>query len=95
MKYRLTLLLALFGATLFAQNTITLQRSLDWAAEPRLKTLSNGETVEIWSFDKGLYGDAAPCLPLFSERPALPGRSRITAELVSAQYEPFAKKAGP
>lgn len=95
MKYRLTLLLALFGATLFAQNTITLQRSLDWAAEPRLKTLSNGETVEIWSFDKCLYGDEAPGLPLFSERLALPGRSRITAELVSAQYEPFAKKAGP
>jgi len=95
MKYRLTLLLALCAAALSAQTSITLQHTLNWAAEPRVQALPNGETVEIWGFDKCLYGDNAPGIPIFSERFALPGRSRITAEFVSAQYEPFAKKAGP
>lgn len=94
MKYRLTLFLALLTGALFAQNTITLQRTLNWAAEPRLQTLPHGETVEIWGFEQCLYGDAVPGLPLFSERFALPGRSRITAEFVAVQYEPFTKKAG-
>lgn len=95
MKYRLTLLLALYTAALSAQTSFTLQHTLNWAAEPRLQVLPHGETVEIWGFDQCLYGDFAPGLPLFSERFALQGRSRVTAELVSAQYEPFAKKAGP
>ncbi|MCK6693067.1 MAG: hypothetical protein L6Q97_13330 [Thermoanaerobaculia bacterium] len=63
MKYRLTLFLALLTGALFAQNTITLQRTLNWAAEPRLQTLPHGETVEIWGFEQCLYGDAVPGLP--------------------------------
>ena len=95
MKFRL-LLLSFFGAAaLPAQSAFTLQRTLQWAAEPYRHTLSNGETVEQWRFTACSFGDEAPALPIFIERFPLPGRSNIQVELQAAQYEPFAKKTGP
>ena len=95
MKLRFLLIFLSGAAALSAQTTLTLQRSLDWAAEPYRHTLSNGEVVEQWRFADCSFGDEAPLLPLFNERVHLPGRSRISVELSAVEYEAFAKKPGP
>ncbi|MBK8921605.1 MAG: type IX secretion system sortase PorU [Saprospirales bacterium] len=95
MKFRLALLAYFCVAALSAQNPITIQRQLNWAAGPYRHVLSNGETVEQWRFEGGSFSDAAPTLPLFIERFALPGRSRLSVELISVQYEPLVLGATP
>ncbi|MBL7802140.1 MAG: type IX secretion system sortase PorU [Saprospiraceae bacterium] len=92
MKIRLLLLFALFAAAATAQNTFTFQRTLNWSAAPQIVYTSDGSPVELWSFEGCSRGDAAPALPLFSERFALGGRSTLAVEINSVQWEPIAKK---
>ncbi len=94
MKRLLTLILlfaALFGQ---AQQTIPVDRSLSWSAQPSVHTLSNGDRVEVWRFDGCSYGDRLPALPLFLERFPLSGPSEAEVELLSATWEVFPLKNG-
>ncbi|MBK9336442.1 MAG: type IX secretion system sortase PorU [Lewinellaceae bacterium] len=95
MKFRLFLLSLLGAAALSAQSSYQIQRTLVWDAAPYRHTLSGGDVVEQWRFENCDFGDEAPTLPLFTERFALPGRSRLTVEINSVQYEPFAPAAMP
>ena len=96
MKNQLLLsLLLVCGFTLNAQNTFTLQRSLQWADAPTQWTLNSGDAVEIWKFEGCSFGDEARSIPVFSERFAIAGKSRVFVEVVSVQWEPFTKKASP
>lgn len=94
MKYQLLFLL-LFATgvlTLNAQSSFTIQRTLDWSAEPWKHTLSGGGVLEFWNFKGCTFSDDAPTLPVFSEQFPLTGYSKISVEVVSVQYEGFAKK---
>ncbi|MBL7774821.1 MAG: hypothetical protein JNK89_02400, partial [Saprospiraceae bacterium] len=93
MNFRLLLLLLIGCANLPAQNLHTIQARLDWQSAPYRYPLSNGETVEQWRFDGCSFSDEAPTIPVFSERFALPGRARISAELTAAEYAPIALSA--
>ncbi|MEQ1744669.1 MAG: type IX secretion system sortase PorU [Saprospiraceae bacterium] len=93
MKLRPLILFVLGTAALSAQSTHQIQRTLNWSAEPYRQTLSGGDVVEQWRFDGCDFGDEAPTLPLFIERFALPGRSRLTVEINSVQYAPLEPKA--
>lgn len=94
MKNQLFLLLLFVCAVgLNAQNSFTLQRNLKWADSPAQWTLTNGDPVEVWKFEGCSYGDDARSIPVFSESFVLPGKSRISVEIGSVQWEPFTKKA--
>jgi len=95
MKLRLLTLLLLGATALSAQSSLQIRHSLRWAAEPYRHTLSGGDMVEQWRFEGCDFGDDAPTLPLFSERFALQGPVRLTVEVTSVSYEPFALKATP
>ncbi|MBK8192188.1 MAG: hypothetical protein IPK76_02820 [Lewinellaceae bacterium] len=95
MKIRLLLFVLLGATALFSQSTFTIQHALNWQVEPYRHTLSNGEIVEQWRFSDCSFSDEAPTIPVFIERFALPGRSRLSVELVSVKYEPIALKASP
>ena len=78
-----------------AQSVLTLQRTLHWAAQPAKVISPDGKKLDYWTFDGAGFADAAPTLPVFGERLALPGRSTIVVDVVDVQYESFAKKASP
>ena len=78
-----------------AQSVVTLERSLQWAPQTAQIITPDGKILEYWTFEGAGFADVAPTLPVFGERLALPGRSTLTVEVVSVQFEPFAKKAGP
>ncbi|MBP6827856.1 MAG: type IX secretion system sortase PorU, partial [Saprospiraceae bacterium] len=67
--------------------------TLRWDAEPVKHTLSGGDVLEIWHFDGSSFSNETPTLPVFSEEFPLNGPSNISVDVVSVQYEPFAKKA--
>lgn len=92
MKYWFILLLIAAAYVLPAQNSITLQKNIEWESAPRIHTFSDGETLESWRFKESTFSDETPSLPVFSERIALQGPSEITATLISANYEVFNKK---
>ncbi len=93
MKNRLLLLFALMTSLASAQGTFTIQRTLNWVAAPEQVTASDGTLVDIWSFEGCSRGDAAPALPLFSERFELSGPSTLAVEVAAVQWEPFVKKS--
>ena len=94
MKNQLISLLLIFtgAVALQAQSSRTIQHTLKWDAAPVQHTLSGGDILEFWNFEGCSFSDEAPTLPVFSEQFLLSGPSEISVELVSAQYEPFAKK---
>ncbi|MFZ4477830.1 MAG: hypothetical protein ACOYPR_21720, partial [Saprospiraceae bacterium] len=92
MKYWFILLLIAAAYVLPAQNSITLQKNIEWESAPRIHTFSDGETLESWRFKESAFSDETPSLPVFSERIALQGPSEITATLITANYEVFNKK---
>lgn len=75
-----------------AQNSFTLQQSLQWANAPTIYILADGSPYEVWRFEGCSFGDDARSLPIFSERFVLPGKSTIEVEIVSVQWESYAKK---
>jgi hypothetical protein len=95
MKLRFVPFLLLGAAALSAQSSFQIQRTLEWTSEPYRHTLSGGDVVEQWRFADCDFSDEAPTLPLFMERFPLPGRSRLTVEINSVQYEPIALKTTP
>lgn len=78
--------------TLSAQSSIPFERTLEWAAGPSKHSLVNGEVVEYWTFKGATFSDAAPGLPVFSERIPLAGRSEVSAQVNSMQLETFSFK---
>jgi hypothetical protein len=86
------LLLFLCAAALRAQNTVTLQRDLNWKSAPTEHVLSGGDVLQFWNFDGCSFSDDAPTLPVFSEKIPLVGASDISVEVAAVQWEPFAKK---
>lgn len=85
----LGLLLILGTPTVYAQSSISVERSIEWAAQASKHTLVSGEVVEFWEFKNCSYSDAAPTLPVFSERIPLASRSTLTVDVVSMQFESF------
>jgi hypothetical protein len=77
------------------QNTFDFQRTLVWADTPAQWTLSNGDPVEVWKFEGCSYGDDARTIPVFSERFPIAGKSRVTVEVVSVEWQVFNKKTSP
>ncbi|MCB9355220.1 MAG: type IX secretion system sortase PorU [Lewinellaceae bacterium] len=94
MKNQLLSILLLFAAaaTLSAQNSRTIQHTLQWQAQPVQHVLTGGDVLEFWHFDGGTFSDASPGLPVFAEQFVLPGRARLEVEVVSVQYEPFPRR---
>lgn len=82
-------------AALNAQNTISMERTLNWAAKPSEYLLSSGTVQEYWTFSDCNFSDEAPTLPLLAERFALPGRARLNAVVTAVEYEPVAFKNSP
>lgn len=84
------LLLVLTIYALQGQSSASLERTIEWADAPSRFTLVSGETVAFWEFKNCTFSDAAPSIPVFSERIPLSGRSAITVDVVSMQFESFA-----
>ena len=89
--FPLLFLLGFFG--LGAQNSLTLERKISWANGPSNYILSDGTPFEVWKFEGCSFGDDARSLPVFSERFPLPAKSELSVEIVSVQWESYAKKA--
>ncbi|MEZ4927746.1 MAG: type IX secretion system sortase PorU [Saprospiraceae bacterium] len=93
MKNQILLFVLLFSSFLLnAQNSFTITRELRWANEPSLWTLLNGDKQEVWKFEGCSYPDEARSIPVFSERFPISGNAKISAEVVSVQWEAFSKK---
>ncbi len=93
MKNQLLPLLLLLGSFgLCAQNSFSLERKIQWANASTTYILADGTPFDVWKFEGCSFGDEARSLPIFSERFALSGKSDIEVEIVSVQWEPFAKK---
>ncbi|MFN0174162.1 MAG: type IX secretion system sortase PorU [Saprospiraceae bacterium] len=93
MKNQLFPLLLLLGSfALNAQNSLTIQQSLQWANTPTNYMLADGSPFEVWKFEGCSFGDEARSLPIFSERFAISSNSTIEVELVSIQWESHPKK---
>lgn len=82
----------LFSVVLHAQQSFTLQRSLNWNQKAEIWTLTDGSGVEVWKFEGCSYGDNARSLPLFSERFPVNGPSDISVQVSAVQWEAFDKK---
>lgn len=93
-KYLLPGLL-FFTIAVHAQQSFTLQRSLNWTPNAVIWTRTDGSGVEVWKFDGCSYGDTARSLPLFSERFAINGPSDIAVQVEAVQWESFDKKKSP
>jgi hypothetical protein len=93
MKPLLSICLLCCVGALSAQQTITVERTLNWSAAPVQVTTAGGTSLEVWQFAGGSYSDAYPTLPMFNERFALDGRATASAQLLSATWEPVALKA--
>ncbi len=78
-----------------AQSVVRIERALSWELEPRLLSEADGRPREQWYFEGAHYSSAAPSLPIFAERVALPGKVSLTAELSSVRYEPIVLKEHP
>ena len=75
--------------TLSAQSALSFERTLEWSAGPSKFSLANGEVIEYWSFKGATFSDAAPGVPVFSERIPLAGRSEVSAQINAIQWESF------
>jgi hypothetical protein len=95
MKKSLILLFVFTSFALQAQSVLTFERSLKWRDKPIEYTFSDGTVTEMWRFDPCSVDDATPTLPVYAERFALPGKSKIAVEIQSVQYESFSKTASP
>ncbi|MFM8373873.1 MAG: hypothetical protein ACKOCO_15950, partial [Bacteroidota bacterium] len=89
MRHSLFILSLLCAATLSAQSTLTIHRSLKWSDSPRQWTTPEGDVVDVWKFEDCTYGNDAMTLPLFTVRFALDGQSDISASLQEAAWEAF------
>ncbi|MBX2893563.1 MAG: type IX secretion system sortase PorU [Saprospiraceae bacterium] len=90
------LLLACFGSSvLLAQNSFTIQRTIEWDAAPAKHILSGGGELEFWHFKGSIFHDDAPTLPVFAEQFPLAGFSKIEVEVATVQWETFPKKPSP
>lgn len=76
-----------------AQNSFSIERSIQWNDSATSYTLADGSPFEVWKFKGCSFGDEARSLPIFSERFALSGKSDIEVTITAIQWEPFAKKA--
>ncbi len=94
-KFRFVVLLCCSSLAVWGQNAVRIERTLTWASEPRPIERPDGSVWEQWWFDGAYYADAVPTLPLFAERIALQGPSRLTVEINSVHYEPISLKAHP
>lgn len=93
MKKQLLPLLFLLGYIgLSAQNSFSLERSIQWANASTTYILADGSPFEVWKFEGCSFGDDARSLPVFSERFPLSGKSELEVEVISVQWESFAKK---
>jgi len=93
MKNQLFTFLFLLGSfALSAQNSFTLQQNLQWANAATTYILADGSPYEVWKFEGCSFGDEARSLPLFSERFAIAGKSKIEVEVASVQWESYTKK---
>ena len=93
MKKQLLPLLFLLGHIgLSAQNSFLLERSIQWANTSTTYILADGSPFEVWKFAGCSFGDDARSLPVFSERFSVPGKSELEVEIISVQWESFAKK---
>jgi hypothetical protein len=79
-------------STLYTQNSFEVQRTLRWSDAATTYTLADGSPFEVWKFEDCTFGDEARSLPIFSERFALSGNATIEAQVMSVQWETFAKK---
>ncbi|MFN7833031.1 MAG: type IX secretion system sortase PorU [Bacteroidota bacterium] len=89
MKHSLFILSLLCAATVSAQSTLTIQRSLKWTDSPRQWVTPGGDIADVWKFEGCTYGNDAMTLPLFTERFALDRPSDISVSLSEAEWEVF------
>ncbi|MBL7782991.1 MAG: type IX secretion system sortase PorU [Saprospiraceae bacterium] len=92
MKNALLGLLFVAGAMhmLHAQSSISFTRNVEWAAGPSEFTQASGDVLRYWTFKGATFSDDAAGLPVFSERIPLSGRSTLSVETNSMQFESFA-----
>ncbi|HPI08122.1 MAG TPA: hypothetical protein PLM41_17140, partial [Saprospiraceae bacterium] len=86
------LFIALGMPVVYAQTSVPFGRTIEWASTPSEFTPPDGEVVKYWTFQGATFGDEAPGLPVFSERIPLAGRSELTFDVGSMQFESFAFK---
>lgn len=88
----LPLLFLLISYGMGAQSSFNLARKIQWNNTSTTYTLADGTPFEVWKFEGCSFGDEARSLPIFSERFSLSGNALIEVDIVSAQWESFAKK---
>jgi hypothetical protein len=93
MKNRLIFFLLLSATWMQAQQVVPFKGRIEWDQAPKIHTYSDGTTIEVWRFKNSAFSDETPTLPVFYDHIPLTGRSNITVEIVSANFEPFAKKS--
>lgn len=91
----LPLLFLLSTLGLGAQNSFTIDQTLQWANAPANFILADGSPLEVWKFEGCSFGDDARSLPIFSTRFGLTGNSSVDVEITSVQWETFSKKPSP
>lgn len=87
MRTFITFLLLLICFALPAQNVFEVTRTLDWATQPSRHLRSDGTALEYWQFKGCTYGDAAPFVPVWSERFPVDGKATVQVVLLDAVYE--------
>lgn len=95
MKQHITTLLLCLG--LFAQTGIaqtTFNEQFIWDSEPLTAQIGE-DTYERWSFDGAALSDERPSLPYLVRTFPLPSYGELRVEIISANFEPFERKASP
>lgn len=69
--------------------------SFNWSNKPERFVGSNQYVLERWSFEGAVFDDSAPSLPIWVDRVPVDGAGTVRIEVVSANFEPFAKTPGP
>ena len=75
-----------------AQETITIQAKLNWAASPVSIATADLSPLVRWQFDNAIYSEQHPSLPYFQKRFPLRTDGSLNVSIVNIQYEPFTKK---
>ncbi len=85
-------LLMLAAPGMSAQNSFTIERTLQWQNTATTYTLADGTPFEVWKFEGCSFGDNARSLPIFSERFLISGNAKIEVEVSAIQWERLPKK---
>lgn len=87
--------LLIFGFSyLYSQSTQTINHEFNWADQPVIHNpFELNNPLEILAFEKAIYQNEHPSLPVFSHRFQVPSKGNLSVEIINVQFEALDKKA--